>query len=181
MFFELKKIKPEEAKSDYELNQLLTRNRPLIFGAICDLLAKATTIVKKLQPQRPTRLVDAYTEMLAVAIAMGISEAEFHRLISENIKRLNSACAGSPVVQAVCEYMNGPKAGTRKVVQTSTKFFENVRANYSGQQADLPGRAAEFSKAIKAECASLLKSGFGVLVDDTGATGSVIRVVRYKH
>jgi hypothetical protein len=125
--------------------------------------------------------MDAYTEMLAIAIAMGLSESEFHRLISQNIKRLNAACIGSPVVQAVCEYMNGPKAGTSKVVEHSTVFFENVKANYSGQQADLPGRAAEFSKAIKAECASLLKAGFGVLVDDTGATGSVIRVVRYKH
>ena len=181
LFFELKKIKPAEAKSDYELNQLLEHNRPLIFGAICDLLAKATTIRKKLHPKRPTRMVDCYTEMLAVAIAMGMSEVEFHRLITANVARLNATCAGSPVVQAVCEYMNGPKAGKRKVAQTSTKFFEAVKANYSGDQADLPGRAAEFSKALKAECAELMKAGFGCLVDDTGVEGSVITVIRNKN
>jgi hypothetical protein len=77
--------------------------------------------------------------------------------------------------------MNGPKRGTRKVVKASTKFFEAVRDNYSGNQADLPGRAAEFSKTIKAECSALMKAGFGCLVDDTGVNGSFITVIRYKN
>ena len=124
--------------------------------------------------------MDAYTSMLAIAMAMGISESEFHRLITQNIAQMDASCAGSPIVRAIREYMDGPKAGKRKVVQSSTNFFECVKANYSGQANDLPGRAAEFSKAIKAECSNLLKSGFWCLVDDTGAEGSIITVVRSK-
>lgn len=181
LFFELKKIKPAEAKSDYELNQLLKHNRPLILGCICDLLAKATKLVKNLHPKKPTRMMDAYTEMLAVAMAMGISESEFHRLISQNIECLNASCGGSPVVQAICEYMNGPKAGKRKVVESSTDFYTHVKANYAGPRADLFSRSAEFSKQLKADCAILMKAGFSSLVDDTGASGSTITIIRNKN
>ena len=180
LLFELKKIKPEEAKSDHELKRILDRDRPFILGAICDLLAVATTLIKGLEPKRPKRLVDAYTSMLAIAMAMGMSETEFHRLITQNIARLEASCVGTPIVRAIREYMDGPKAGKRKVIQSSTNFFECVKANYSGQPNDLPGRAAEFSKAIKAECSNLLKAGLWCLVDDTGAEGSIITIVRSK-
>lgn len=181
LFFELKKIKSVEAKSDYELNQLLKHNRPLILGCIFDLLAKATKLVKNLHPKKPTRMMDAYTEMLAIAMAMDISEVEFHRLISQNIERLNASCGGSPVVQAICAYMNGPKAGKRKVVESSTDFYTHVKENYSGQKADLFSRSAEFSKQLKVDCAILMKAGFSSLVDDTGASGSTITIIRNKN
>lgn len=180
LYFQLQKIRPEEAKSDHELKQIFDRDRPLILGAICDLLAKATTLIKSLEPKRPTRLVDAYTSMLAIALAMGMSETEFHRLITQNIAQLDASCKGTPIVRAIREYMDGPKAGKRKVIQPSTSFFNSVKANYTGQHSDLPGRSAEFSKAIKAECSNLLKAGFWCLVDDTGVEGSVITVVRSK-
>lgn len=181
LLFELKKIKPENAISEYDLKRLMVRNRPLILGCIFDILAKTTQIIGTINPKKPTRLVDAYTEMLAIAIGMGISEQEFHRLIMQNIAKVEAMSQGSPVVQAVSEYMNGPMRGTRKVVKSSTKFFEEVRDHYSGNQADLPCRAAEFSKTLKAECAVLMKAGFGCLVDDTGVNGSFITVIRYKN
>lgn len=181
LFFKLEKLKPKQAKSDYELKKLLDDSRPLILGCVFDLLAKATTIVKNLQPKKPTRMCDAYTEMLAIAIAMGLTESEFHRLISENIERLNNACLGSPVVQAVSEYMNGPHAGKRKIVEPSTLFYEKVKENYAGPKSDLFSRSAEFSKALKTECATLMKAGFSCLVDDTGANGSTITIIRNKN
>lgn len=180
LYFKLGKIKPTEAKTDYELEQTLEENRPLILGCIFDLLSKASLLIKGLLPKKPTRMMDAYTEMLAIAKAMGLTEGEFHRIISNNITQLNNACVGSPVVRAVCEYMNGPKAGKRKVVETSTRFYDNVKANYSGNKEDLFGRSAEFSKALKADVEKLMKAGFGCLVDDTGEAGSTVTVVRYK-
>ena len=181
LYFKLEKLKPEQSKSDYELKKLLEDSRPLILGCVFDLLAKASTIRKKLRPKKPTRMNDAYAEMLAIAIAMGLSETEFDRLITENTKQLNKACLGSPIVQAVTEYMNGPHAGKRKIVESSTHFYEKVKANYSGPKSDLFSRSAEFSKALKAECATLMKAGFSSLVDDTGTTGSTITIIRNKN
>ena len=180
LYFKLEKIKPTEAKSDYELAQILNKNRPLILGCIFDILAKASAIIKDLQPKKPTRMVDAYTEMLAIAMALGLTEAEFHSLITNNTAQLANNTVGSPVVQAVCEYMNGAMAGKRKVVQSATRFHANVRANYSGDKTALFGRAAEFSKALKSEVTNLLQAGYGCLIDDTGEAGSTITVIRYK-
>lgn len=180
LYFKLQKLKPTEAKSDYDLKQLFQKNRPLILGAIFDLLADASQIIKGLEPKNPTRMVDAYQEMLAIAMAMGLSEKEFHRLITENIAQLVAVCQESVVVQAVKEYMLGPMAGKRKVIETSTKFYNHVSEHYAGDKSKLPCRAADFSKALKSECAALMKAGFGCLVDDTGADASVITIIRNK-
>lgn len=180
LLFELKKIKSAGAKSDYELRHLFEQKRPLILGSIFDLLVEASSIIKGLRPKAPTRMTDAYTEMLAIAMAMGLSEQEFHSMIIQNVERLNRA-AISPVVQAVSEYMSGPMACKRKTVESSTEFFDHVRKNFSGKKELLGGRAAEFSKTLKAEIPALQKAGFGCLVDDTGAKGSVITVIRDKY
>ena len=180
LYFELKKIKASEARSDYDLAHLLNENRPKILGCIFDILSVACQKIQNLRPKSPKRRVDAYTEMLAIAQAMGLSEKEFHRLITENISRLNAVSQESAVVQAVKAYMDGPMAGKRKVMLTSTKFFDLVVANYPGDKAKLPCRAADFSKALKAECGALMKAGYGCLVDDTGESSSVIIVIRNK-
>lgn len=180
LYFKLQKIKPVAAKSDYDLAKTLEESRPLILGCIFDLLVEASKKIKGLKPKAPTRMMDAYTEMLAIAMALGLSEKEFHRLISGNIKKLNDACLGSPVVEAVAQYMNIANAGHRKIVQPSTIFYNSVIENYNGDKSALPSRAADFSKALKAEVGALMKAGFGCLVDDTGESNSTITIVRNK-
>ena len=146
-----------------------------------DVLAKATLIVRNLDPKEKTRMADAYVEMLAIAIALGLTEAEFHSLISKNITKLHQACAATPLVEAICEYMNGLHAGKRKVTETSTQFYTNVRKNYSGQKSKLGPRAAEFSKRLKAEHDALFAAGFSSIVDDTEPTSSKITIIREKR
>lgn len=118
--------------------------------------------------------------MLAIAVALGLSEKEFHRLISDNIKKLHQACSASPLVEAICEYMNGPMEGKRKVVESSTDLFTHVRSNYSGNKGLLGARAAEFSKRLKMEHDALFAAGFSSIVDDSGSAGSTITILREK-
>jgi len=180
LLFKLEKIKSVDAKSDYDLAQLLNENRPFILGCIFDILAKASGFIKGLNPSNPTRMTGAYKDMLAIALALGLSEADFHKIISDNIAKMEHAHLGSPIVQAVCEYMMGPMSGKRKVTEPSTVFHENVKTNYSGNKTELYQRAAEFSKALKNNCEKLMKAGFSSLVDDTGAGGSTITIIRDK-
>lgn len=181
LMFNMKKLKPRELKPDFSISTYLLEKRPLILGCIFDALAKASVIVHKLNPKETTRMSGAYIEMLAIAVGLGISEDEFHRLISDNIRNLHQACTDSPLVEAVCEYMNGPVAGKRKVVQTSTQLFTNVRSNYSGNKGLLGARAAEFSKRLKMEHDALFAAGFSSIVDDSGAAGSTITILREKN
>lgn len=180
LYFELKKITSDSAISDYDLRKDFDEKRPKILGCIFDILAKATISIKNLKARKPTRFVDAYTEMLAIALNMGITEDKFHQMITDNVAKMNRASAKTPVVEAVCEYMNGPAAGKRKVTLSSTDFFTNVRNNYSGKKSELGSRAAEFSKRINMEHDALESAGFRSIVDDTPPSSSQITIIRKK-
>ena len=180
LYFELKKLTPEQLRPDSEIEQLFSERRPLILGAIFELLAKASLLVNQSMSVKPTRMANAYVEMLAIAKAMGMSEEKFDRIIRANLSAMQRACASTPLVQAVTEYMDGPAFGKRKVTESSTTFFRNVTANYSGQRSALPSSAAAFSKRLKAEHDGLAAAGFSSIVDDTGPVSSTITIIREK-
>ena len=129
---------------------------------------------------KPTRMATAFSEMLAISRAMGLSEEKFDKIIQSNLSAMQRACAATPLVQAVVEYMDGPSFGKRKVSEPSTSFFRNVTANYSGQKSALPSSAAAFSKRLKAEHDGLRAAGFSSLIDDTGPISSIITIIREK-
>ena len=180
LYFELKKLTGDQLRSEREIEQLFNQSRPLILGAIFDLLAKATLLVKQPVSVKPTRMCNSYLEMLAIARAMGMSEERFDQIIRANIAAMQRACADTPLVQAIAEYMNGPAFGKRKVVHSSTDFFKKVVTNYSGQRCSLPASAAAFSKRLKSEHDGLLAAGFSSIVDDTGPASSTITIIREK-
>lgn len=180
LYFELKKLTSDQLRPDSEIEQLFSKNRPLILGAIFDLLAKASLLVKRPTVVKPTRMANAYVEMLAIARAMGLSDETFDSIIRTNLAAMQRACASTPLVQAVAEYMDGPAFGKRKITESSTTFFRNVTANYSGQKSTLPSSAAAFSKRLKSEHDGLVAAGFSSIVDDTGPVSSTITIIREK-
>lgn len=180
LYFRLKKIPSTKLKTDLDIQKYVLENRAQILGCVFNALARATKEIHHAKPKKPTRMANAYEEMLAIAKALDISESEFHRIITENTNALHQACAATPLVEAVCEYMNGPARGQRKFSCSSTNFFNRVRVNYSGPRAALPGRAAEFSKQLKREHDGLFAAGFQSIIDDTGSAESTITIIREK-
>lgn len=180
LLFPLKKIKPNKINTDHDLFAEFEKVRPAILGCIFDILASATEIIKTLTPKEPTRMANAYTEMLAIANVLGISEEKFHEMITANITRLHQTCCSTPLVEAICEYMNGPMAGSRKLCDTSTNVFTRIRNNYSGSKQLLPSTASRFSRRLKAEHEALYQAGFSSIVDDTGASASTITILRER-
>ena len=180
LYFELKKLTPDQLRPDREIEQLFIESRPFILGAIFDLLAKASLLITQPISVKPTRMANAYTEQLAIAQAMGISEKRFDCIIRSNLAAMQKACSATPLVQAIAEYMNGPAFGKRKVTESSTTFFRKVTANYTGQKSALPASAAAFSKRLKAEHDGLAAAGFSSIIDDTGPVSSEITIIREK-
>lgn len=180
LYFELKKLTPEQLRPDSEIEALFSKSRRLILGSIFETLAKASLLVNLPMSVKPTRMASAYIEMLSIALTMGLTEKQFDDIIRANVASMQQACAATPLVQAVAEYMNGPAYGKRKVTESSTDFFKNVTANYSGQRNTLPSSAATFSKRIKAEHDGLAAAGFSSIVDDTGPVSSTITIIREK-
>ncbi len=180
LFFELKKIPPEKMKSDGELETLFANSRSKILGAIFETLAKASLLVNEPISVKPTRMASAFYSMVAIAKAMGVSENKFDSIIRANLANLQKACAATPLVQAVVEYMDGPAFGKRKVIERSSDFYKKVVANYSGTKSSLPGSASEFSKRLKSEHDGLAAAGFSSIVDDTGSVSSTITIIRDK-
>lgn len=180
LYFELKKLSSNQLRTDREIEQMFKEYRPAILGAIFELLAKATVLIHHPVSVKPTRMANAYYEQVAIAKAMGLTESAFDKIIRTNITAMHKACADTPLVQAVVEYMNGPAFGRRKLTASSTDFYKKVVANYSGQRSSLPVSAAAFSKRLKAEHDGLSAAGFSSIVDDTGTASSTITIIRDK-
>lgn len=180
LFFELKKLTPDQLRPDNEIEAMFANSRQLILGAIFDLLAKATLLIDHPMTVKPTRMANAYVEMLAIARAMGLTEQKFDSIIKANVASMQRACSATPLVQAIVEFMDGPAFGKRKVVERSSDFFKKVVANYSGTRSSLPGSASEFSKRLKSEHDGLAAAGFSSIVDDTGSVSSSITIIRDK-
>lgn len=180
LYFHLSKLGPSELKSDQAMEKYLKKKRAKILGCIFNILAKATQEIHQTNAKNPTRMASAYTEMLAIAKVLGLTEAEFDRIIRANIAAMHRACAATPLVEAIVEYMDGPAKGSRKISCSSTRLFNLVRMNYSGSKGALPSRAAEFSKRLKSEHDALRAAGFQSIIDDTGATESTITIIRDK-
>ena len=122
------------------------------------------------------RMTDAFIEMLAIARALDISEEKFREIYNKNQEQLKIARESSPVVTAVKEYMQ--KNSNQKIEMYSTKFYNEVFDNFSGDKSLLPGSAAHFSQKLDKEFNKILNSGYRVNIDPTGSKGTKISVIK---
>lgn len=181
LFMKLKKLKPGELISEHDLWGRFEQDKPLILGCIFDILAKASVISKKLQVSGDYRMADAFSAMVAIALAMDIDEKEFRRILEKNTTEMQKACAEKDIVVAVREYMDGPAAGKRKVSGKSSEIYAKIRDNYSGSSKDIGNSASHFSRRLNNERVALAAAGFEVDIDDTGYAGSIMTIRRRKN
>ena len=118
-------------------------------------------------------------EMLAIAIALGISEEKFEKIYFGNIEKLNKARANSDLVYAVREFMNTKVTG-RSVEGTISEIYAKILANFSGNKNALPRSASHFSQKMKSELAMLNSAGYTVNFDDTFSDGTHIKIIKNK-
>lgn len=88
LLFELEKIPQEKRIPDKVYWNNFEEKRPYILGAIFDTISKAIKIKKTLKLEKTHRMSDAYTDMVAIALAIGVSQEEFITIFNENIAKL---------------------------------------------------------------------------------------------
>ena len=100
------KIPAKQRKTDAEIWDAFYRDKPKIVGAIFDTLVKAMQILPTLMVDEKARMADAHMEMTAIAMALGVDQKEFQRILDANSKKLQDAyAANNPFVDFVITYM----------------------------------------------------------------------------
>ena len=99
LLFELRSISESNRKTDAEFWAAFDERKPEILGAIFDTLVKAMSIAPTLTITHKPRMADAFMEMTAIAIALGVSQSEFQRIFEANRTKLQEAyMQSSPLV-----------------------------------------------------------------------------------
>lgn len=178
LILKLKKLSSTELKTDGNIWQNFDNALPEILGAIFNTLSKAMEEIPNLNLKKLPRMANSFVEMVAIAKALGISEEKFYDIYQSNVETLQQARGSAPIVEAVEEY--ALQVSGRKIEDTAENTFKNVRGSYSGDKKMLPNSASHFSKQPDEHHEELLKRGVRVNIDDTGAKGTRITIIKKK-
>lgn len=180
LLLKLKPIEAEKRKTDTELREDFQNTLPEILGAIFNVLSEAMNMIREIHPVRMPRMAESYKEMLAIAVAMGVSESSFQAIYNANLTAMDKARADVAIVEAVKEYMESPMVTGRKVSGTATELFNKIRSNYSGNKNDVGNAASSFSRKLRREYRVLYEAGYTVNFNDTGDSHSRIEILKNK-
>jgi len=123
LLFELQKIAADKRMTDYAFWSGFQTDKPAILGAIFDTLQKAMQILPGLHIKELARMADAYQEMVAIALALDISQEEFQRIFQTNQDRLNAAyIQNDPFIDFIVSYVSR----RRKIDEPAQKLYEDM-------------------------------------------------------
>lgn len=168
LLFRLEKITSANRKQDCDIWEKFEKDLPILLGSIFSTLAKAMEEIQGLNPGYQPRIAQAYTEMLAIAKALGISEAKFEQIYQDN-EKAKEEFRTVPVVKAVKEYMDA--TGLRRVTDMSEKLYRKIYDNYSGDKSLLPASASHFNRQLDEHYSDLLALGIRMNKDDSKGRG----------
>lgn len=176
----LKKFTAKNIKREKDFWKSFYQDLPFILGSIFDTLSTAMLHVENLSSKGMPRMADAFTDMLAIARALGISEEEFRRIYDDNVERMHKLRADTPLVEAIRDAMNADASGRRSLDGKAERIYSIVKAAYSGNPNDLPGSASHFSRALEAEHDVIFAAGYRVNINDLPSDGTHIQIIRKK-
>lgn len=137
-------------------------------------------IIHQIHPVRLPRMAESYTEMLAIAVALGIPETEFETIYFNNLSAIDKERANIAVVEAVKEYMTSEQVIGRSVEGTVNNLFRKICTTYTGSIKDLPKSASHFSRKLKREQKALEAAGYTANFDDTYPDGTHLKIFKNK-
>lgn len=158
LLFELDKISETKRKPESEFWSEFQKVKPQILGAIFETLDRARNeIFPTLKVNKLHRMADAHKEMIAIAMAQGISQEEFQRILDSNLQRLQDAYIQSnPFVEAVLDYMHYT---SKNVDEPAKKLFEKMK-EYTGSQSLFPKSASALSRKLNENEDALKAAGY---------------------
>ena len=175
----LKKLTPDKIRCEKEFWDSFNNELPYILGAIFNTLSKAMRCYETLSLKNMPRMADAFADMVAIALALGISEEEFRTIYDDNVAKMNRLRSETPLVKAVKDLMNNSN-GKRFVEDTAEKTLALLKSNYTGDVNDLPADGSHLSKVIDEEHQALSEAGFRINIDDTYSDATKIKIIKKK-
>ena len=156
LLFELLPISKEKRKTDAEFWADFEADRPLILGAICNVLTEAMRLIPTVQVKGLHRMADANKEMLAIAMALGISQEDFQKILWDNTKKLQAAYAqNNPFIDCVASFVK--LKGT--IYKSAAEVYGEVLASIPGNRNFFPDSPSAFSRRLNEEKDALEQSG----------------------
>ena len=114
--------------------------------------------------------------MVAIAIALGVSQEEFNKIYKDNKDELNRLRSKNELVFAIQEYMSSING--KSTEGTVSQIYSKICNNYSGGKSALPKSPSHFSKKISSEFNTFLSAGIRINLDDTYADGTHIKIIK---
>ena len=180
LLFELPKISTTHRQTDNDFKARFKKDKPAILGAMFTALCRAMEILPTLQMGQLHRMSDAHRGMTAIAVALGIDQAEFDRIFWNNVNRLKMANISSdPFVAAMVNYLqHRPKDTT----MTMSGLFDAMRNDFVNRScgahlACLPKNASHLSRKLSQVETSLKAAGY-MLHFDYKADATYITIKR---
>lgn len=157
LYFELLPIKGSKRRTDAEIWTEFNRDKPLILGAIFKTLKIAMDIWPTVKINKLHRMADAHLEMMAIAMALGIKQEEFQRILDANLKKLEEAyAANNPFVDFVLTFMQSRGS----VDCAAAKLYREMEDAIVGDKGFFPKTPSLLSRRLNEEKDALLKIGF---------------------
>ncbi len=172
LYFTLNAIPASERRTDAEIWGSFEEDKPKILGAIFDTIVKAMQILPTLQMPKLHRMSDAHKEMTAIALALGISQDEFQRLLDKNCQKLRDAYAVTdPFVSYLLEYLAKQPCDKMPV----SKLFSALRAHVIGNGDFLPKSPSALSRRLNQERETIESLGYTMSFDKT-PTANIVTI-----
>lgn len=157
LLFELQPISKEQRKTDNDFWNAFNRDRGRIIGAIFDVLSKAIQLIPSVQRIGLHRMADANVEMIAIAMALGFSQAEFQKLLDDNKKKLQEAYNQmNPFVDFVVSYMWGKS----DVNMAADALYRDMQSKIVGSNRFFPDSPSALSRKLNQEKEALMSMGY---------------------
>lgn len=159
LYFELQKIPKEKRLLDADFWEAFEADRPAIMGSIFDTLVRAMNILPDVVVPKLHRMADAHKEMIAIALALGIDQAEFQRIFDANVQKLQTAYAeGNKFVDTIVSYMGARS----KKSAPARDLYEEILRSIPSDSRFFPGSPSQFSRRLEEEKDGLKAAGYRI-------------------
>lgn len=170
LLMELKRIERKDRIPESKFWESVEMDMPAIMGAIFDTLARAMKVLPTLQVEELDRMADAHLEMLAIAVALGVEQSEFQRILDANHEKLQNAYAQSnDFVNAVLAYLDSHE----KVDMPAEEFRCKLR-KVCGHIEGFPGSASALSRKLNQEKEAIWLAGYKLDTDKKHRSTNIV-------
>lgn len=157
LYFELLPITGSKRRTDAQIWSEFNKDKPFILGAIFKTLKKAMKIYPTVKVKNLHRMADAHLEMMSIALALGIKQDEFQRILDANVKKLEDAYASNnPFVDFVLGFMQSRGS----VDCAANKLYSEMDDSIVGDKGFFPKTPSLLSRRLNEEKEALHRNGY---------------------